>query len=150
MDAFLAEAAEAEGKRKPTPPAELCTLLSTYDFPGNVRELRMMVFDAVLRHTGGVLSLESFRKTVGTRDAPPAGEASPDAAAPAGPPPLFGGLSRLPTLKEAVDQLVAEALARARDNQGIAASLLGITRQALNKRLVRGGRVENGGTEPGV
>ena len=148
MDAFLAEAAQGEGKRKPTPPAELDTLLSTYDFPGNVRELRMMVFDAVLRHTGGVLSLESFRKTVGTRDAPPAGEASPDGAAPAGPSLLFGGLPRLPTLKEAVDQLVAEALARARDNQGIAASLLGITRQALNKRLVRGGRAEKGGPEP--
>jgi len=150
VDAFLAEAAQAEGKRKPTPPAELYTLLSTYDFPGNVRELRMMVFDAVLRHTGGVLSLESFRKTVGTRDAPPAGEASPDADAPAGPPLLFGGLPRLPTLKEAVDQLVSEALARARDNQGIAASLLGITRQALNKRLVRGGRVGKKGEEPEV
>ena len=150
VDAFLAEAAEAEGKRKPTPPAELYTLLSTYDFPGNVRELRMMVFDAVLRHTGGVLSLESFRKTVGTRDAPPVGEASPGAAVPDGAPPLFGGLSRLPTLKEAVDQLVAEALARSRDNQGIAASLLGITRQALNKRLVRGGRGEKGGAEPKV
>ena len=150
VDAFLAEAAEAEGKRKPTPPAELYTLLSTYDFPGNVRELRMMVFDAVLRHTGGVLSLESFRKTVGTRDAPPVGEASPGTAAPAGAPPLFGDLSRLPTLKETVDQLVAEALARARGNQGIAASLLGITRQALNKRLVRGGRGEKGGAEPRV
>ena len=148
VDAFLAEAAQGEGKRKPTPPAELGTLLSTYDFPGNVRELRMMVFDAVLRHTGGVLSLESFRTTVGTRDAPPAGEASSDDVARAGPPLLFGELSRLPTLKEAVDQLVAEALARARDNQGIAASLLGITRQALNKRLVRGGRVEKAGTGP--
>ena len=149
VDAFLVEAAQAEGKRKPTPPAELYTLLSTYDFPGNVRELRMMVFDAVLRHAGGVLSLESFRKTVGTRDAPHAGEASADAAAPAGPSALFGALPRLPTLKEAVDQLVAEALARARDNQGIAASLLGITRQALNKRLVRGARVEKDGAEPG-
>ena len=150
VDAFLAEAAEAEGKRKPTPPAELCTLLSTYDFPGNVRELRMMVFDAVLRHNGGVLSLESFRKAVGTSDAPPAGEGSADAEAPEGPPSLFGGVSRLPTLKEAVDQLVAEALARARDNQGIAASLLGITRQALNKRLVRGGRGDVGGAGQGV
>jgi len=148
VDAFLAEAAESEGRRKPTPPAELYTLLSTYDYPGNVRELRMMVFDAVVRHTGGVLSLESFRKTVGTREAAPAGGASPGAALPAGTSPLFSGLSRLPTLKEAVDQLVAEALARARDNQGIAASLLGITRQALNKRLVRGGRGEKGRAEP--
>jgi len=147
VDAFLAEAAEMEGKRKPTPPTELYTLLSTYDFPGNVRELRMMVFDAVLRHNGGVLSLESFKKAVGSRDAPPAGDAAPETAAP-GPSSIFTGLSRLPTLKEAVDQLVSEALSRARDNQGIAASLLGITRQALNKRLVRGNRADAGG-EPG-
>jgi DNA-binding NtrC family response regulator len=147
VDAFLVEAAQAEGKRKPTPPAELYTLLSTYDFPGNIRELRMMVFDAVLRHTGGVLSLESFRRTVGTREPPPSGESSAGAAA--GPPLLFSGLPRLPTLKEAVDQLVAEALTRARDNQGIAASLLGITRQALNKRLVREGRMDKGGADPG-
>src|SRR5512139_1454283 len=59
VDVFLAAAAEGEGKRKPTPPAELYTLLSTYDFPGNVRELRMLVFDAVVRHKGGVLSMES-------------------------------------------------------------------------------------------
>jgi DNA-binding NtrC family response regulator len=147
VESFLVEAAQAEGKRKPTPPAELYTLLSTYDFPGNIRELRMMVFDAVLRHTGGVLSLESFRRTVGTREPSPAVESS--AGATAGPPLLFSGLPRLPTLKEAVDQLVAEALTRARDNQGIAASLLGITRQALNKRLVRGSRVDKGGADPG-
>jgi len=149
VDAFLAEAAEAEGKRKPTVPAELGTLLSAFDFPGNVRELRMMVFDAVLRHTGGVLSLESFRKAVGAREAPAAGGGSPGAAAAAETPSLFGGLTRLPTIKEAEEGLVAEALARARNNQGIAASLLGITRQALNKRLTRRGRGEKGGAEPG-
>jgi DNA-binding NtrC family response regulator len=148
VDAFLAEAAESEGKRKPTPPAELYTLLSAYDFPGNVRELRMLVFDAVLRHKGGVLSLESFRNAVGTRDAQAVGEAAPAAASPAGAPSPFDGLPRLPTLKEAEEQLVAEALGRARNNQGIAASLLGITRQALNKRLTRGGRAGKGGKPP--
>jgi DNA-binding NtrC family response regulator len=137
VDAFLAAAAEEERKKKPTPPAELFTLLSTYDFPGNVRELRMMVFDAVLRHQGGILSLDSFRNVIGTRM--PTG---PAGATPDGPPSVenpspFLGLSRLPTLREAEEQLIAEAMSRARNNQGIAASLLGITRQAMNKRLVR-------------
>jgi DNA-binding NtrC family response regulator len=151
VDAFLAAAAEGEGKRKPTPPPELCTLLSTYDFPGNVRELRMLVSDAVVRHRGGVLSLDSFRKAVGSRETspPPEESADADASVPAGPTDLFGEMPRLPTLKEAEEQLVAEALARARNNQGIAASLLGITRQALNKRLVRGSRAGKGGDSPG-
>ena len=42
---------------------------------------------------------------------------------------------RLPTLKETEHYLIEEALRRADGNQGIAAGLLGITRQALNKRL---------------
>jgi DNA-binding NtrC family response regulator len=147
VEAFLDEAAQAEGKRRPTPPAELHTLLSTYDFPGNVRELRMLVFDAVLRHKGGILSLDSFRNAIGDRDAP--GSPGGDGAAPAGASFLFQAVPRLPTLKEAEEQLVAEALSRAKLNQGIAASLLGITRQALNKRLVRGAREGKDGGEPG-
>ena len=45
--------------------------------------------------------------------------------------------ARLPTLDEAEDALVSEALRRAEGNQGIAATLLGLSRQALNKRLSR-------------
>jgi transcriptional regulator with PAS, ATPase and Fis domain len=48
---------------------------------------------------------------------------------------------RLPTLKEAeetlIEALITEALRRADDNQGVAAGLLGISRQALNQRLRR-------------
>jgi DNA-binding NtrC family response regulator len=148
LDALLAEASAAEGKRKPTVPPELLTLLSAYDFPGNVRELRMLVFDAVVRHKAGVLSLDSFRRAVGAKEGSPPPEESVDADVRAGPAGLFGGMPRLPTLKDAEEQLVAEALARAKDNQGIAASLLGITRQALNKRLSRGGRPGKGGEPP--
>ena len=43
----------------------------------------------------------------------------------------------LPTLKEAAHILISEALRRADGNQGIAAGMLGLTRQALNKRLLR-------------
>jgi DNA-binding NtrC family response regulator len=43
----------------------------------------------------------------------------------------------LPTLKEAEHYLIEEALRHADGNQGIASNLLGITRQALNKRLIR-------------
>jgi DNA-binding NtrC family response regulator len=44
---------------------------------------------------------------------------------------------RLPTLRESEDCLIAEALRRADGNQGVAAGLLGLSRQALNKRLSR-------------
>ena len=44
---------------------------------------------------------------------------------------------RFPTLKESEEIIITEAMKLSSGNQGIAASLLGITRQALNKRLKR-------------
>ncbi|TAN45198.1 MAG: hypothetical protein EPN22_04175 [Nitrospirae bacterium] len=44
---------------------------------------------------------------------------------------------KFPTLDEAEDFLIKEALNLAKGNQGIAASMLGISRQALNKRIAR-------------
>jgi transcriptional regulator with PAS, ATPase and Fis domain len=46
---------------------------------------------------------------------------------------------QLPTLKKTEQLLISEAMKRASGNQAIAAQWLGITRQALNKRLKQGG-----------
>ncbi|MDD2337470.1 MAG: sigma-54 dependent transcriptional regulator, partial [Geobacteraceae bacterium] len=70
LEYFLDEASKVMGKKKPTYPDELITLFSTYDFPGNVRELRALIFDAVARHRSGVLSLERFREALGNRPLP--------------------------------------------------------------------------------
>ncbi len=131
---LLEEAARSLGKKKPTPASELYTLLSAYDFPGNVRELKMLIHDAVARHRSGVLSMESFREAIGPVRL---SRAVPGPAADGNAAPLYL-TERFPTLKEAEQFLVTEALKRSKDNQGVAATLLGITRQALNKRLVRG------------
>jgi len=44
---------------------------------------------------------------------------------------------RFPTLDEVEEALVNEALKRAKGNQGVAATLLGLSRPALNRRLAR-------------
>jgi two-component system, NtrC family, response regulator HydG len=133
VDCFLEEAAASQRKKKPVVPPELFTLLSSCPFPGNVRELRALVFDAMIQHKGGSLSVDPFRKAVrGERTTERAGNGSEEDGAP------FRIGRRFPTLKEAESHLIAVAMRRARNNQGIAATLLGITRQALNKRLVRG------------
>ena len=125
---FLQEAAEAIGCAVPTPPAELAVLLSTYHFPGNVRELRSMVFDAVSLHRSGKLSMKSFRDALGRRPRRPAPQSSGEQ-----PKLTFG--HTLPTLNEATAQVVEEAMSRAGGNQTIAAGMVGISRPALNKRL---------------
>ena len=64
LDWLLEEAAKSMTKKKPTPPSELLTLLLNYPFPGNVRELQAMVFDAVARHRSGILSMDAFREAI--------------------------------------------------------------------------------------
>ena len=61
---FLEQAAHELGKKKPTIPKELLPLLSSYSFPGNIRELRSMLFDAVSLHRRGLLSMASFRHRI--------------------------------------------------------------------------------------
>jgi two-component system nitrogen regulation response regulator GlnG len=130
---FLDKAAQALHKPTPTPPLALYRLLQTYSFPGNVRELEGMIFDAVARHQGGPLSLQSFK--VAIAEGPPASQDGIESAALLPLSTLFP--DRLPTLSEAQDVLVTEALRRAEGNQGLAAGMLGLSRQALNKRLAR-------------
>jgi DNA-binding NtrC family response regulator len=126
LDHFLAEAAAAMGKRKPTPPPELVPLLAGYPFPGNVRELAAMVYDAVSLHAGRMLSMESFKRRIG------APEATITALADDNP---FAGLPALPSFAQAEKLLLAEALARSGGRQTLAARLLGVTQSALSKRL---------------
>ena len=141
---FIDEAAEAMGKAAPDPPAELITLLSNHHFPGNVRELRAMVYDAVALHPSGpVLSMERFRDAIERQQSCPT--SSPD---PVERRELLQVTGRFPTLAEAETWLVDEALSRAGGNQGIAATLLGLSRPALNRRLAR--RRSRGESDGGV
>jgi len=127
------KAAAALGRPTPAFPPELATLLLTYAFPGNVRELEAMVADAVSRHPGRVLSMASFKNYLLKHRA----AATPEPGA-AWPAPQTRSGATLPTLKEAREQLVEEAMKRAGGNQTIAAGMLGLTRTALNKRLRKG------------
>jgi len=135
VDHFVEKAARELGKDAPSVPLALHQLLKTYSFPGNVRELEALVFDAVARHHGVTLSLASFKEAI---------SGQPQLSAAAEEPETAGSSlqtdaspDRLPTLRESEDCLIAEALRRADGNQGVAAGLLGLSRQALNKRLSR-------------
>jgi len=120
-------------------PGRLITLLSGYDFPGNIRELQGMVFDAMSRSPDGALSMDAFLSHIGDERGPNRQDGQGDGKSPgSGLRHYFEALDSLPTLGQAEEYLVELALERARGNQTLAAQMLGLTRSALNKRLVRG------------
>jgi len=132
LEFFLDNSARAMNKKKPVYPEELITLLSTYDFPGNVRELKALVYDAVARHQFGTLSMDCFKEVVGDRPLPPGfGVLQLKSVTDA----MQVALRRFPKVSEVEGYLINEAMKQAKGNQGIAASLIGMSRQTLNKRL---------------
>ena len=138
VEHFLDRASEQFGKDKPTLPAEFFTLLGVYHFPGNIRELESMIFDAVSRHKRGVLSMKSFKAKIGHQAV--VGQVGTNETDRENALPftdLLPTLDELPALKDAEQLLITEALKRSDGNQTIAARLLGMSRQALHNRLSR-------------
>lgn len=131
---FLTDAAESLNKKVPTVPVELVTLLSNYYYPGNIRELQTMVYDAVSQHRSGILLMDSYKNHIKNESSLSEKGISITSESPESAIDISG---RFPTLKDASDFLISEAMKRSYGNQGVAASMLGITRQALNKRLIR-------------
>lgn len=118
---FLQEAATLLQKHPPAAPPSFYDRLAEQPWPGNIRELRALITDAVARHDGGDLLF---------------GTAAPPQS-PSSEPALPDNVEPFPTLKAMEQNLIAEALQRTGGNQGMAARLLGISRTALNKRLAK-------------
>ncbi|MCP5107121.1 MAG: sigma-54-dependent Fis family transcriptional regulator [bacterium] len=136
VDHFLEKASKALKKKKPTVPRELFPLLKAYGFPGNIRELKAMVLNAVSSGKPGMLPLKPFKEAIGEpnengMEAPVLTPFKKDTGA------LVNFSGNLPTLKQAEQLLIEESLERCGGNQSIAAKILGISRQALNTKLRR-------------
>ncbi len=124
---FIGKSATELGKTAPLPSPALLALLGGYGFPGNIRELEAMVFEAMTTHRGDFLGCEAFAKI-----APACAVASKARSR------VLDFPEPLPSLKEISELLVAEAMARAHGNQSVAARLIGVSPQAISKRLKKG------------
>lgn len=140
LTAFVEQTASELGKPAPMVPEQTIEELSREEFPGNVRELRARVINAVTLCPGSVLAPVWFSSPVtaltpGERGWPPVAAHAWSERSGTEARVLFS--AQLPTLSEVGSLLVDEALRRCGGNQSAAAELLGITPSAVNKRLRR-------------
>lgn len=146
LEHFLHEAVLLYRKPLPVTSAGTASHLLGLHFPGNVRELKAMVYDAVARHFGGELTAQSFGGLRGgIFSSVPEMEPSIGAAT-ATIDALFG---HFPTFREVEEYLIDEALRRSSDNLNMAAAMLGITRQTItNHRRKCGAACDKSGQSP--
>ncbi len=139
VDHFINETSQSLGKKTPTYPPELITLLSNYHFTGNIRELKTMIYDAVRNHKSKKLSLKRFKMQI---DKERTNFSSDQRQSSTKDDSWFSGFGQLPTLDQACRLLIAEAMLRTNNNQSMAARLLGISRQRLARRLNSAPQIE--------
>ncbi len=122
LDRFVCQAADDLDKPVPDIPKTLIETMETYPFKGNIRELKSMVHDALSRYKRGAITADLFKGLALADLDSNLAETSPKSTA-------------LPTLKEASASLVEKAMKQTGGNQSAAAKILGISQQALSKRL---------------
>ena len=128
VDHLVRRAARELGRDAPAVPPELVARLEACAFPGNVRELEAILYDAVSRDGTGRL----LPSSLGEEGEAPDLELRVEAG---GRRIIFP--QELPSVKQVTDQLIEEALRRSGGNQTRAARQIGITQQALSNRLKR-------------
>jgi DNA-binding NtrC family response regulator len=126
---FVRKAAKDLNRKPLAISPRLLARLAVYPFPGNVRELESMIFDAVSKCSGNTLTVNAFRERLNMGDAMARTNGSANETI-SFPDPL-------PTLAQTSDLLVEEAIRRSNGKQTLAARMLGISQPALSKRLKR-------------
>jgi DNA-binding NtrC family response regulator len=127
VEYFVEQAALIQNKDKPNIPEQLLKRLKTYFFPGNIRELRSLIFDAVSRNQS--LSVKMIESKLQDQESGYADRQPGDNDSSIVFP------QTLPTLQQMSELLIQEALKRTSNNQTMAAERIGISQSALSRRL---------------
>jgi len=129
VDYFVRLFALQQEKSAPAVAPALIAALEQYSFPGNIRELYNLVHHAVTCHLGGMLGMADFP---GLKSVSVTARALPRAP---GGNPFVDHFGKFPTVAQAEEYLIGEAMKLCQGNQTQAAELLGLARPTLNKRL---------------
>ena len=147
MDYFLNKILKGVNKNITGFHSQLLPMLRQYHFPGNVRELECMMYDAISSSESQLLTSKVFKQHIGRNgsanknssnlDANEELKAFKDGSKELNIEELLKLLPELPDQKTTMKALTKEAMNRSENNQRAAAKILGISPQALNARLKR-------------
>jgi DNA-binding NtrC family response regulator len=127
------QAAKAMGKPVVETGQQFAAVLAAHPFPGNIRELKTYIYDAVAQSTDTSLRVETILDRLA--DVSPLSQPQTPNAAPTHTTVLEDLMGEFPTLAALNEYAIDQALERTDNNQSQAARLLGISKQALSKRL---------------
>lgn len=128
VEYLIADAAAQMNCPAPRVSQEALQLLLRHPFHGNIRELKTYLFDAVARCDGKEIPQQLIAERLGS-------QAPWSQTGLAETRPLEALFGQFPTLEDLADYAVEQALAITENNQSQAAKLLGLSKQALHKRL---------------
>jgi DNA-binding NtrC family response regulator len=140
VEHFLEKTASELNKKKPAYPRQLIPLLKCYHFPGNIRELENMIYDAVSKHKKGILALDVFYEIMKRNSRGENHDNGTDDSELKGRKVAFGEI--LPTHDELEQFYFKEVMKRAVNNQKHAAELAGMKRETLRYRLKKMGLID--------
>ncbi|MBN1698011.1 MAG: sigma-54-dependent Fis family transcriptional regulator [Spirochaetales bacterium] len=135
-DYFIEKACQSLHKKKPEISDDFYSLLATYHYPGNVRELESILYNAMSLSKGGSISTDAIESYIGEHT--DASMIITDDKRKSGGKKILGILTsngELPTLKEMEEFLLKKALEKSHGNQSLAAPILGLTPSTLSRRL---------------
>jgi two-component system response regulator HydG len=125
---FLAKHSKLMGRDMPTLSSDALEILKKYGFPGNVRELENIIERGiVLAGGGGVIEPEHLPEDIMRYDVST----------------FRGGKGKLPSLKEMEAKYIQEVLKETDGNKTHAASIMGIARLSLIRKLKKFEEGEN-------
>ncbi len=128
VEHLIASTATAMNKEIPVIGEKALSLLMKHPFWGNIRELKAYISDAVARCNHGRIDVNHLSERL-------AGSVSVKTQEPGLTNPLEEIFGHFPTLEELAEFAIDTALHVTENNQSQASQLLGVSRQALNKRL---------------
>ena len=116
---FLMKHAKLMGKEAPSLSAEVLRILERYDYPGNVRELENIIERGMVLASGNTIEIRHLPHHLRHGEAPPTREKSAD----------------WETLAEHEVEYIRQVLEEADGNKSLAASILGIDRSSLWRKM---------------